>query len=50
MNRKSKHEKMSIVIDGFTLTIVLDSLEISQSFFKFGCQANSVICCRVSPK
>ena len=41
---------MSIVIDGFTLAIVLESVEISQNFFKFGCNANSVICCRVSPK
>ena len=47
---KMKHEKMSIVIDGSTLTMVLDSEIISQKFFIFGCKANSVICCRVSPK
>ena len=47
---KMKHEKMSIVIDGSTLTMVLDSEIISQRFFIFGCKANSVICCRVSPK
>lgn len=29
MNRKSTNEKMSIVIDGFTLTMVLESVEIS---------------------
>jgi magnesium-transporting ATPase (P-type) len=45
-----KHDKMSIVIDGSTLTMVLDSEIISQRFFFFGCKANSVICCRVSPK
>ena len=44
------HSKISIVIDGSTLTIVLADLALADRFFKFGCQANSVICCRVSPK
>lgn len=44
------HAKMSIVIDGSTLTMVLDDEPLSLRFFNFGCRANSVICCRVSPK
>ncbi|CDW88154.1 p-type atpase [Stylonychia lemnae] len=48
--QKSKFEKKSIVIDGQTLAIVLEDNSTSQRFFKFGCTANSVICCRVSPK
>ena len=47
---KMQHDKMSIVIDGSTLTMVLDSEIISQRFFFFGFKAKSVICCRVSPK
>ena len=47
---KSIHEKKSIVIDGSTLAMVLENNIIAQRFFKFGCSANSVICCRVSPK
>ena len=47
---KSMHSKMSIVIDGATLTLVLDDPVLSQRFFLYGCKANSVICCRVSPK
>lgn len=49
-NMTSTKEKMSIVIDGSTLTIVLEDNALSQRFFTFGCKANSVICCRVSPK
>jgi magnesium-transporting ATPase (P-type) len=44
------HEKMSIVIDGYTLTMVLENERLADEFYKFGCLANSVICCRVSPK
>ncbi len=49
-NMKMNHDKMSIVIDGSTLGMVLETEEIAQRFFFFGCKANSVICCRVSPK
>jgi magnesium-transporting ATPase (P-type) len=49
-NMKSTKSKMSIVIDGFTLTIVLEDEKLADRFFGFGCKANSVICCRVSPK
>ena len=48
--REYEHEKKSIVIDGSTLAIVLGELTTATRFFKFGCTANSVICCRVSPK
>lgn len=49
-SKKSDKEKMSIVIDGSTLAMVLNDNELAQKFFEFGCKANSVICCRVSPK
>jgi len=39
-----------VVIDGPTLTFALEKKEIQELFFAFGCQAASVICCRVSPK
>lgn len=32
------------------MTIVLADLNLSQRFFNYGFKANSVICCRVSPK
>ena len=41
---------MCIVIDGSTLTYALEDRTLSYEFFKFGFHANSVICCRVSPK
>lgn len=41
---------MTIVIDGPTLTMVLEDEVLSTIFFQFGCKANSVLCCRVSPK
>ena len=47
---KSTKTKRSIVIDGFTLTFALESEKIAKRFFLFGVLANSVICCRVSPK
>jgi phospholipid-transporting ATPase len=41
---------LAIVIDGQTLIYALSEEELSQRFFEFGIRANSVICCRVSPK
>ncbi len=41
---------MTIVVDGPTLGLVFEQPEICESFFEFGLHANSVICCRVSPK
>lgn len=48
--KESKFDQKSIVIDGSTLAIVLENKDRATRFFKFGCTANSVICCRVSPK
>ncbi len=45
-----KDEQMTIIIDGPTLALVLESEDLSHQFFGFGLHANSVICCRVSPK
>ena len=49
-SEKVRTRKMCLVIDGSTLTHALEDKELSYSFFKFGFHANSVICCRVSPK
>jgi magnesium-transporting ATPase (P-type) len=45
-----KKPKMSLVIDGSTLSFVLEDEYLAKAFFQYGCKANSVICCRVSPK
>jgi magnesium-transporting ATPase (P-type) len=42
--------KMTLVIDGQTLTYVLTDEVLATIFIKLGCKANSVVCCRVSPK
>ncbi len=41
---------MTVVIDGSTLAFALADEILAQIFFMFGAKANSVICCRVSPK
>lgn len=46
----SMKSMISIVIDGSTLAFVLDDEYLAKAFFQYGCKANSVICCRVSPK
>jgi magnesium-transporting ATPase (P-type) len=43
-------QKLAIIIDGPTLTYALEDEKLQQEFFNFGLRANSVICCRVSPK
>ena len=43
-------ETMAIVVDGHTLIWVLEEQTTGKRFFEFGCKANSVVCCRVSPK
>jgi len=49
-NQKLVH-KIAIVIDGSTLTYALESdLATRNKFFRLSLIANSVICCRVSPK
>jgi len=51
-NRKSLtgQELFSLVIDGKTLSFVLSDLASQENFFRLGCRASTVICCRVSPK
>lgn len=41
---------MALVIDGATLTHCLNDEEMGSLFIKLGWTANSVVCCRVSPK
>ena len=43
-------QPLSIVIDGKSLSFVLESEELAREFFRFGLLAESVLCCRVSPK
>lgn len=42
--------KLYIIIDGNNLAYVLGDKIFSKQFFRLGINANSVICCRVSPK
>ena len=49
-NKINEKMKMYMIIDGRNLTYVLGDAELSDKFFKVGLLANSVICCRVSPK
>ena len=46
----NKNERISIVIDGPTLSFVLAKERLSWKFFRLGLLASSVVCCRVSPK
>ena len=39
-----------MVIDGKNLSYVIENYNLSKKFFEIGVLANSVICCRVSPK
>ena len=52
LKENPKHEinRMSVIIDGQTLTYVLENQDLSLRFFKFCLHAASVVCCRVSPK
>ncbi len=43
-------KKLYMIIDGSNLAYVLEDKIMSQQFFNLGMNANSVICCRVSPK
>lgn len=49
-NHGRAHKKLYIIIDGHNLAHVLADPDLSAKFFKIGLIANSVICCRVSPK
>ncbi len=43
-------KKLYLIIDGHNLSYVLNDKLLSKEFFNLGINANSVICCRVSPK
>ena len=43
-------KKMYVIIDGLNLAHILEDDKLSRKFFRVGLLANSVICCRVSPK
>lgn len=43
-------QKLCIVVDGPTLVWVMKEEYTANAFFQLGLLANSVICCRVSPK
>ena len=47
---KVKEKKIYMIIDGSNLAYILTDYNFSQKFFKLGLNADSVICCRVSPK
>ena len=47
--KKRLPKKLAIVIDGLTLTWVLESQSLKALFFKLGFLSVSCICCRVSP-
>lgn len=47
--KKKLPKKLAIVIDGLTLTWVLEDPELKSTFFKLGFLSVSCICCRVSP-
>lgn len=46
----SNGKKLYMIIDGSNLAYVLADRVFSKQFFRLGMNANSVICCRVSPK
>jgi magnesium-transporting ATPase (P-type) len=47
---KKNDNKVYMIIDGSNLAYILSDTKMSKRFFKLGLNANSVICCRVSPK
>jgi phospholipid-transporting ATPase len=49
LNKKKLPKKLGIVIDGITLSWVLDNSRLRVLFFKLGFLSSSCICCRVSP-
>jgi magnesium-transporting ATPase (P-type) len=50
IQKYSQKQKIYMIIDGKNLAYVFKSKERSLKLFKVGLFANSVICCRVSPK
>lgn len=49
-SKKKNEKKLYMIIDGKNLAYVFNNLERSKQFFQVGIMADSVICCRVSPK
>ena len=49
-NMASSELRLAIVIDGPTLAYALADDKLGNAFFRLGILAQSVICCRVSPK
>jgi phospholipid-translocating ATPase len=49
-NMASSELRLAIVIDGSTLAYALADEKLGNAFFRLGILAQSVICCRVSPK
>lgn len=49
-NKRDARKKLYMIIDGNNLSYALSEEQISKRFFTLGLNANSVICCRVSPK
>jgi magnesium-transporting ATPase (P-type) len=43
-------KKLYLIIDGKNLSYIIADEALSDKFFQIGVLANSVICCRVSPK
>lgn len=50
MRENEGDKRVFLIIDGKSLSYVLSNKELSYKFFAVGVNANSVICCRVSPK
>lgn len=48
--KKISDQDLSLIINGETLEVILNSKELSRIFFYISVAARSVICCRVSPK
>jgi len=49
-SNNKNNKKLYMIIDGSNLAYVLGDADLSKEFFRLGINANSVICCRVSPK
>ena len=47
--REPLTSKKVIIVDGKTLSYILEDLEMEKLFFKIALTASSIICCRVSP-
>lgn len=48
--QKGWKERLTVVVDGPTLTMIMKDKIFRENFFNIGVLSSSVICCRVSPK